>query len=664
MARFEERPGMEAPRDDGDGRGHGQYKEFWLTSFSVNHPTSVLVLTAIIIIAGLISYISVPKEAAPEITIPIIAVNTVYPGVAPEDIETLLTRPLEDELNKIADVEEITSTSVEGYSNINVEFVAGMDMTEALQLVREKVDIAKPELPEAAEEPMIIEFNFAEWPIMQVNISGEYSLVRLKKVAEDLEDKLEQIPSVLDVTLSGGLEREVQVDVDLAKLKYYGLAFDDVIDAIREENVTTPGGTIDVGTVKYLVRVPGEFEDTRLIEDIVIASPGDRPVYLRDVATVDFGFKERDSFARLDRRSVVTLGVKKRVGRNIIETADAVRAIVAELEPTFPPTTVVKVTSDQSEDVHEMVSSLENNIISGLILVVAVLLFALGLRTASFVGIAIPLSMFLSFSIIQLVGMTMNFIVLFSLILALGMLVDNAIVVVENIYRFRERGLRQERGGEARHRRGGGPGDGGDGDDAGGFRADDVLARNRRRVHGLFAQDADHHPQLLAVRGFGDQPDPLLPMVAARGQPGPGLDPRYEMDARRRGLRRLPGDLRLPAATGGVAGADGGAALRAAQVRPGSGGALAAERQFAGGTSRLRTGAALGAGPPLHRDGSGRSDARGGGGDLRPVQRGRGLLPRGHPAKHGLRAGGSAHRHEGGCDGSDRANDRGRAGRA
>ncbi len=440
MARFEERPGMEASRDDGDGRGHGQYKEFWLTSFSVDHPTSVLVLTAIIIIAGLISYISVPKEAAPEITIPIIAVNTVYPGVAPEDIETLLTRPLEDELNKIADVEEITSTSVEGYSNINVEFVAGMDMTEALQLVREKVDIAKPELPEAAEEPMIIEFNFAEWPIMQVNISGEYSLVRLKKVAEDLQDRLEQIPSVLDVTLSGGLEREVQVDVDLAKLKYYGLAFDDVIDAIREENVTTPGGTIDVGTVKYLVRVPGEFEDTRLIEDIVIASPGDRPVYLRDVATVDFGFKERDSYARLDRRSVVTLGVKKRVGRNIIETADAVRAIVAEMEPTFPPTTVVKVTSDQSEDVHEMVSSLENNIISGLILVVAVLLFALGLRTASFVGIAIPLSMLLSFSIIQLLGMTMNFIVLFSLILALGMLVDNAIVVVENIYRFRERG--------------------------------------------------------------------------------------------------------------------------------------------------------------------------------------------------------------------------------
>jgi multidrug efflux pump subunit AcrB len=422
------------------GGGHGRFKQLWLTSFAVDHPTSVLVLTFIVIVAGLVSYFRIPKEASPEITIPYIAISTIYPGVAPGDIETLITRPLEEELNKITDVTEITSTSVEGYSNIIVEFEAGMDMTEALQLVREKVDIAKPELPDAAEEPMIIEFNFAEWPIMQVNISGDYSLVRLKQVAEELQDQLEQIPSVLDVTLSGGLEREVQVNVDLAKLKYYGLAFDDVIDAIREENVTTPGGTIDVGDLKYLVRVPGEFEDTGLIEDIVITAPGDRPVYIRDVASVDFGFKERDSFARLDGRSVVTLGIKKRVGRNIIETADAVRAVIEEMRPSLPPTTTVTITSDLSEEIHEMVSSLENNIISGLILVVAVLLFALGVRNASFVGVAIPLSMLLSFSVLQLAGITMNFVVLFSLILALGMLVDNAIVIVENIYRFRERG--------------------------------------------------------------------------------------------------------------------------------------------------------------------------------------------------------------------------------
>ena len=420
---------------------HSKYKTFWLTSFAVDHPTSTLVLMAILIIAGLYSYLTVPKEASPDITVPFIAVNTVYPGVAPEDIETLLTRPIEEELNRISDVKKLTSTSSEGFSSISIEFSAGMDMTEALQLVREKVDIAKPELPEAAEEPSIVEFNFSEFPILQVNVSGEYSLVRLKQVAEDLQDEIERIPSVLEVNLSGGLEREVKVDVDLARLKFYGISFDDVIEAIQFENVTIPGGTIDVGDVKYLVRVPGEFEDTRPIEDIVITSPGARPVYVRDVAEVDFGFKERETYARLNGNPVVTLSVSKRTGENIIETSDAVKAAIEKLEADFPPTTAVVITSDQADYVREMVSSLENNIISGLILVIAVLLFALGIRNASFVGVAIPLSMFVSFSVIQLLGMTMNMVVLFSLILALGMLVDNAVVIVENIYRFRENGF-------------------------------------------------------------------------------------------------------------------------------------------------------------------------------------------------------------------------------
>jgi len=422
----------------------GKYKEFWLTSFAVDHPTSVLVLLAIILLAGLWSYVTVPKEATPDVTVPFVAVNTIYPGVAPEDIETLITRPIEEELNRISELKTLTSSSVEGVSTITAEFAAGMDMTEALQQVREKVDIAKPELPPAAEEPQILEFNFSDFPILQVNVAGDYSLVRLKALAEDLQDEIEQIPAVLSVTLSGGLEREVKVDVDLAKLKYYGVTYDDVIDAIREENVTVPGGTIDVGEIKYLVRIPGEFQETRPIEDIVVLAAAEGPIYVRDVATVDFGFKERESFARLDGNPVVTLSVSKRSGENIIETSDAVRAVIAEMSPDFPPGTEVSVTSDNAGYVRDMVSSLENNIISGLILVIAVLLFALGLRNASFVGVAIPLSMFLSFSVIQLIGMTMNMVVLFSLILALGMLVDNAIVVVENIYRFREEGFEKK----------------------------------------------------------------------------------------------------------------------------------------------------------------------------------------------------------------------------
>jgi multidrug efflux pump subunit AcrB len=421
-------------------QGRGTYKTFGLTSLAVDHPTSVLVLMVILILAGVASYVAIPRESNPEITIPNIIVNTIYPGVAPGDIETLITRPIEDELNTIADVKTITSTSVEGYSSINVEFTAGTVMNEALQQVREKVDIAKPDLPSAAEEPQVFEINFSDFPIMQVNVAGDYDLVRLREVAEDVQDRLEQIPSVLEVALAGGLEREVHVDVDLAKLKFYDVAFEDVIDAIDNENVTIPGGSIDVGSVKYLVRVPGEFETTEPIADIVVAARNGRPIYVRDIARVDFGFKERDSFARLDGNPVVSLSVSKRSGQNIIATADAVREAIAQLEPGFPPGTVVKITSDQSEDIHEMVSSLENNIISGLILVVGVLLFFLGVQTASFVGIAIPLSMLISFSIMQLLGFTMNIVVLFSLILALGMLVDNGIVVVENIYRYREEG--------------------------------------------------------------------------------------------------------------------------------------------------------------------------------------------------------------------------------
>jgi multidrug efflux pump subunit AcrB len=419
----------------------GKFREFWLTSYAVDHPTMVLVLTVAILILGLAAYLSTPKESSPEIVVPNIIVNTIYSGVAPKDIETLITRPLEEELNTIADVKTITSTSTEGYSSINVEFEAGVDMDEALAKVREKVDIAKPELPEAAEEPGIFEINFAEFPIMQVNVAGPYSLVRLREVAEDLQDELEQIPSVLEVRLSGGLEREVHVDVDLAKLKFYDVSFSDVVDAISEENVTIPGGSIDVGEMKYLVRIPGEFETTAPIADIVVSTQGGRAIYVRDLATVDFGFKERETYARLDGDPVVSLAVTKRSGENIIETADGVRAAIAQMEPRFPPGTSVKITSDQSDDIQEMVSSLENNIISGLILVVAVLLFFLGLRTAWFIGLEIPLSMLLSFLVFKAVGFTMNMVVLFSLILALGMLVDNAIVAVENVYRFRQQGF-------------------------------------------------------------------------------------------------------------------------------------------------------------------------------------------------------------------------------
>lgn len=424
----------------GGGEGLRSYKEFKLTSLAVDHSTSVIVLFLFLTIAGLRSYGAIPKESFPEIEIPMIVVNTIYAGVAPGDVESLVTRKIEEELNGISDIKELSSTSVEGYSSVTAEFESTISMEEALQEVRERVDLARPELPPDAEEPSIFEISFSEAPIMQVNVAGAFGLVKLKEIGEDLQERIESIPAVLRADLRGGLEREVQVDVDLAKLQYYNVSFNDVLDAIRAENVNVPGGSIDVGGLKYLVRVDGEFEDPSLIRDLVVKTPGGRPVYVRDVAEVNFGFAERNTYARLGDEPVVTLDVIKRAGENIIETAAAVRAEIAAARPLMPPSASVQITSDMSEDIGEMVSSLQNNIVSGLILIVGVLYFVLGLRTSIFVAVSIPTSMFVSFVVLGLIGVSMNMVVLFSLILALGMLVDNAIVIVENAYRFVEEG--------------------------------------------------------------------------------------------------------------------------------------------------------------------------------------------------------------------------------
>ena len=429
-----------AARPRSDAGYLARFKEFVLTSFAIDHRTSSVVLLLLITITGLTSYQVIPKESFPEIEIPLIAVNTIYPGVSPADVETLVTRPIEEELSAISDIKELSSTSVEGYSSVTAEFETTVNIEEALQQIREKVDLAKPELPEDAEEPSILEFTFSELPIMQVNLAGDFDLVYLKEIAEDLQDELESVPEILRVDVRGGLEREVKVDVHLARLQFYNLALQDVIDAIAAENVNIPGGSIDVGNQRFLVRVDGEFDDPELIEDLVITADEGGPIYVRDLADVEFGFAERESYARLDGSPVVTLDIVKRSGENIIETADQVRAVIEDMRPLFPATMTVKITGDMSRDIFSMVSSLENNIISGLILIVSVLLFFLGLRTSLFVAISIPSSMFLSFGVLRLLGVSMNMVVLFSLILALGMLVDNAIVVVENIYRYVERG--------------------------------------------------------------------------------------------------------------------------------------------------------------------------------------------------------------------------------
>ncbi len=427
-----------------------------ITDVSIKYRTSIVVLTAILAIGGLYSYRTIPKESSPSIEIPQIVVTLLYPGASPDDVESLITQPVEREIQAVNGIKEIRSTSVQGVSTIVVEFDPDISIDDAYQKVRDKVDVARPTLPGEVEEPIVSEIDFSEFPIMTVNLAANYSLSQLKEVAENLEDEIETVQGVLEVDVIGGLEREVQIDVDLNALQAYNLAFMDIVDAIRAENTNMPGGSVDVDRLNYLVRVDGAFDVPDEIENIVIEAPGGQPIYVRDVARVDFGYKDRATYARLQRfrtetedgelvrtddqdiLQVISLNVKKRSGENIIHTAQAVQDKVDGF--VFPHGTRILVTGDQSEDVQNMIDDLENNIISGLIFVVAVLLFFLGVRTATLVGVAIPLSMFLSFIIFQAFGYTLNFIILFSLIIALGMLVDNAVVIVENIYRYREMG--------------------------------------------------------------------------------------------------------------------------------------------------------------------------------------------------------------------------------
>jgi len=411
-----------------------------ITNVAIDNRTSVFILVIIIIFMGLSAYITLPRESSPDISIPLVIVSTPYFGVSPEDIETLITKKLEKEINNITEVKEITSSSFEGYSLVRVEFESGYDIDEALQKVRDKVNKAEPDLPPDVEKPDIIEINFSEFPIVVANIAGPYSLVKLKDIAEDLKDEIEKVDGVLDVKISGGLEREVKIDVDINKLNHYNVRFDDIISAVTDENKTIPGGSIDVNNSSFLIRVPGEFDKPYIIENIIVKLKDGSPIYLKDIADVSYGFKERKTYARLNSKNAVSLSISKSVGKNIIDIADNVKEILDNKRSELPSDVEIYISTDQSKDIKKMVRELENNIFSGLVLVVLVLFVALGVRNAMFVAIAIPLSMLISFLILQALGVTLNFVVLFALILALGMLVDNAIVIIENIYKFLEDG--------------------------------------------------------------------------------------------------------------------------------------------------------------------------------------------------------------------------------
>jgi multidrug efflux pump len=412
----------------------------YITDLSIKNSLTIFVLIFILIFVGFLSYTAMPREAAPDIQIPYIIVNTLYLGVSPSDVETLITNPIEKKLKKLKNVKQITSTSGDSFSSIIVEFEASEDIDEALRKVKEKVDEAKKDLPNDTEDPEILEINLSEIPIMVVNISGDFGLVRLKNIAENIKDQLETIKGILDITISGGLEREIKVLVDKNSLKKHELSLNQISQAINYENVNIPGGNIDIGSSKYLIRIPGEFKNPQEIENIVIDTPGDKPIYIRDVAKVIDHFKERESYSRLNNKESVSLSIQKRSGENVIAIANKVKSVLEQNKKKLPQTIEIAIIADQSKEISQMVDELENSIVLGLILVIAVLFLIMGKRNAFFVGIAIPLSLLVSFIFLNTQGFTLNMVLLFSLILSLGMLVDNAIVIVENIYRFLEEG--------------------------------------------------------------------------------------------------------------------------------------------------------------------------------------------------------------------------------
>lgn len=404
--------------------------------------TSVMVLAFIIFLTGAYCYVALPRESAPDITIPFVFVSTDYKGVSATDIENSITIKIEKKLKGLDNVKNITSVSSEGVSKINIEFTPGTDIDEVLSKVKDKVDEASQDLPSDLDsDPSVYEVNLSEMPIVIYAMSGECGARILKKLADDIADDIEAVPGVLEAEVTGGVEREIRVEVDTDKLAYFRIPILALQDAISSENQNTSGGAITLGDGRYLMRVPGEFDSPEEILHLIVATHDGKPVYLKDVAKVIDGDKDITSKSRLNSVDAVNISVKKRIGENIIEIAEKVDNVVKEAQKHFPKGTITTKLMDESKEIKLMVADLENNIITGLILVVLVLFFSLGIRNAFLVGLAIPFSMLLSFAGLYALGITLNMVVLFSLTLALGMLVDNAIVIIENIYRYIQQGV-------------------------------------------------------------------------------------------------------------------------------------------------------------------------------------------------------------------------------
>ncbi|MBX2943363.1 MAG: efflux RND transporter permease subunit [Cyclobacteriaceae bacterium] len=415
-------------------------KEFKPTSWAIDNKVSIYVATVIISLAGIISYFSMPKEQFPEVVFPQIFVSTFYPG-PPEDVENLITKEIEKEIKSISGIKKLSSSSVQDFSSVIVEFQTDVDVAKAKQDVTDAVDRAKQKLPSDLEnDPRIIEVDISEVPIMNINISGDLSLEALKEYADDMQDKIEGLTEIRRVDIVGALDRELQINVDMYKLALAGVSLDDIQNAVGYENRIIPSGQITVGGMKRSLGVNGEFTSAEQLGGLVITSIKGAKIYLRDVAEVVDSHKEQESFARLDGKNVITLNVIKRGGENLIEASDKINLIVKSFEKILPDGVIISITADQSDNTRLTLHDLINTIIIGFILVTIILMFFMGATNAIFVALSVPISSFITFIVIDAFGFTLNMMTLFSFLLALGIVVDDAIVVIENTHRIYDNG--------------------------------------------------------------------------------------------------------------------------------------------------------------------------------------------------------------------------------